>query len=76
MPATIRNATVQMVAKPANQSREVQFGSMTFMAVLSFVCAANEGKTYSAGAMKPADGMPGFGVREVLRMLVLTKRVS
>src|SRR5882757_8515310 len=31
IPATVRNATVQMVANAANQSRETQFGSMAFM---------------------------------------------
>ena len=74
MPATTSKATVQMVANAANQSSATQFGSMA--------CHAMPGRelerSYSAGVANPVGcpAMPGFGVREVLRMLVLTKRVS
>jgi len=66
MPETVNSATAPTVAKPANQSNETQFGSMASM------------KTYSAGVAKPVGCAAafGFGVRDVLRMLVLTKRVS
>ena len=67
MPATTRNASVQTVAKAANQSSEIQCGSIAAMAF-----------TYSAGVANPlcAPAISGFGVRAVLRMLVLTKRMS
>jgi len=68
-----------MVAKAANQSSEIQFGSIACMVAAPLVYAADIRRShYSAGAINPVDGcaMSGLGVREVLRMLVLTKRVS
>ena len=71
IPARIRKASAQPVAKTAKYSEETQFGSIAAMA-LAF------GASYSAGVAYPVGGgaMFGFGVREVLRMSVFTKRLS
>src|SRR6202171_6774198 len=79
MPATRRKAIVQSVANAANQSSEIQFGSMAFMTAPALGWVANDwARRYSASATNPAAcrAMAAFCVREGLRILVLTKRVS
>src|ERR1022692_2187107 len=75
MPATTRKATAPITANAANQSRSIQCGSIRSMADARGLTG---NLSYSAGVANPV-GCPleaGFGVREVLRILVLTYRVS
>ncbi len=69
MPATVRNASTQTVLQAVNHSIETQCGS-----IASFSAGRLFGRRCETGCGRPA--IPGFGVREVLRMLVFTKRVS